>query len=233
MVRKFNRLKVELIGNQPKNNKTKRYNFKVGELFSLKNFESFPGVLSPNLITSRFLASWLYYNNGLYLDKYVIDMGCGSGIQGITAALNGAKIVTFTDISKTAVENTARNIQINKINQKSRVFQGDLFEKIEGEFDLIIFNHPFFADYLDKDSISKSLVDKEGLIHRFFNNAKKHLKKNGIIIMPYDECAGSTNHPRVQGEKNGYKVILRFKEKIDSVIKKGEFSYNTIYELRL
>jgi release factor glutamine methyltransferase len=226
------KIKVDLIENQPKTKRIKKYNFKLGELFSLKNFQGFPEVLSPNLITARFLASWLYYNNGLYLNKTVIDMGCGSGIQGITSALNGAKKVIFSDVSEAAIKNTIKNIDTYKIREKSIVLEGDLFEKVRNKADVIVFNHPFFADKLEKGKISRSLADREGLIHVFLRNAKNHLKKNGLIIMPYDECAGPANHPKIQGEKHGYEVSLRFKEKIDSIVKKGDFSYNTIYELR-
>lgn len=227
------KINIRLISNQPKANKIKKYTFKVGEFLHLKNFQSFPNVLSPNLITSRFLASWLYYNNGLYLNKIVIDMGCGSGIQGIVALLKGAGKVIFTDISDVAVANTLKNINICKIKGNYLVLHGNLFEKVKNKADVIIFNHPFFNDELKKDKLSRALTNKERLIHIFLKDAKKYLKKDGVIIMPYDECAGAINHPKVQGEKYGYKITLRFKEKIDSVIKKGDFSYNTIYELRL
>ena len=228
------KININLITNQPKENKIHEYNLKIDKLFYLKKFQSYPGVLSPNLITAKLLAKYLYRNNKLYLNKTVIDMGCGSGIQGITTALNGAKEVFFSDISKPAIKNTIANIKQNKLSKKTKVFQGNLFEKIKIKADLIIFNHPFFEDKLPKNTISASLADSNGgLINIFLENAKSHLKKNAKIIMPYDFSAGNKNSPKTQGQKHDYKVALRSKYKIDSIIKKGNFSYNLIYELKL
>lgn len=228
------KIDVNLITNQPKAKKIHKYDIKVGELCTLKNFQGYPDVLSPNLITARFLANYLYANNAIYLNKTVIDMGCGSGIQGITTALNGAKKVTFSDISPIAFLNTNANIKQNKLTRKTKVVQGNLFEKVKTKADLIIFNHPFFEDKLPENIFSKALADsKGGLINIFLEEAKKHLKKNGRIIMPYDTCAGNKNCPKIQGKKHGYEVTLRFKHKIDSIIKKGAFSHNVIYELKI
>ncbi len=228
------KIDLNLITNQLRDDKIHKYNLNLGELCTLKNFQEYPGVLSPNLITARFLANYLFSNNALYLNKIVIDMGCGSGIQGITAVLNGAKKVIFSDISELAVRNTIANIKQYGLSQKTKVFHGNLFEKIKTKVDVIIFNHPFFEDKLIEGTISKSLADsKGGLINIFLEDAKKYLRKNGRIIMPYDSCAGKKNCPKVQGEKHGYEVNLRFKHKVDSIVKKGAFSYNLIYELKI
>ena len=56
-----------------------------------------------------------------FLDKYVnvsdtvIDVGCGSGILGITASKLGAKHVIMTDIDECAVTATTHNMKLNGV----------------------------------------------------------------------------------------------------------------------
>jgi len=73
----------------------------------------------------------------------VLDMGTGSGIQGINAALLGAKTIVCTDLNKEALKNAEENAK--SLGLKGFEFrQGNLFEAAKGEkFDLIIFNPPY------------------------------------------------------------------------------------------
>src|SRR4051812_17308974 len=50
-----------------------------------------PGVLWP--MSSKRLASFLFRSRAGFKDKSVIDMGSGSGLQGVVAALYGAATV--------------------------------------------------------------------------------------------------------------------------------------------
>ena len=61
-----------------------------------------------------------------FTDKIVLDMGCGSGILGITAAKLGAKEVTLSDIDPQAIEAYAANIKLNKVEAKCKTVCGDL-----------------------------------------------------------------------------------------------------------
>lgn len=61
-----------------------------------------------------------------FTDKIVLDMGCGSGILGITAAKLGAKEVTLSDIDPQAIEASDANIKLNKVEAKCKTVCGDL-----------------------------------------------------------------------------------------------------------
>ncbi|MDD4290970.1 MAG: 50S ribosomal protein L11 methyltransferase [Clostridia bacterium] len=50
-----------------------------------------------------------------YDGKEVVDIGCGSGILGITARVLGANSVTFIDNDEQAVEATSKNLSLNAI----------------------------------------------------------------------------------------------------------------------
>jgi release factor glutamine methyltransferase len=72
--------------------------------------------------------------------KIVLDIGSGSGIQAETALNSKAKSVLATDINPESIK-LLRSKKINAINS-------NLFTKVKGKFDLIIFNPPYLP--LDK-----------------------------------------------------------------------------------
>lgn len=59
----------------------------------------------------------------------VIDVGCGSGILGIAAALLGAGDVAAVDTETIAVEATAENARRNGVEQRLRVAEGSLDDR--------------------------------------------------------------------------------------------------------
>lgn len=158
-------------------------------------------------------------------------MGCGSGIQGIVMALYGARKVMFSDLSHSAIVNTKENIAKFHMENKSEVFQGNLFEKIRERADLIVFNHPFFSDHTIEQLLAiKSSIKRGNLIHIFLENAKLFLNKDGKIIMPYFHLAGLINNPEIQAPQHGYKVIVEFRKIINSGLQRGLVS---IYEISI
>lgn len=72
--------------------------------------------------------------------KSVLDMGCGTGVLGILAALKGARTVTAVDIDPVCVENTAENARLNNCSNIT-VVQGNatVLESLP-EYDVIVAN---------------------------------------------------------------------------------------------
>jgi methylase of polypeptide subunit release factors len=200
-------------------------NIVLSETEILKDFVVYPEVLRPESMTSLFLARHLYKESHLYNGKTVVDMGCGSGVQGIVMGIGGARRIILSDISKQAITNTKENIEKFQLLDKASVVQSDLFANIEDMVDVIVFNHPFFpADPIKNKPVSISMLDKGDLIHRFFEEAKKHLNKDGIIVMPYLQLAGETNDPQVQGLAHGLDVEVVVRENIETGLQKGFIS---------
>jgi ribosomal protein L11 methyltransferase len=70
----------------------------------------------------------------------VLDMGCGTGILGILAALKGAQKILGIDIDEWAVENAKENIKNNHISNMEAVLgDASLLRKYQ-KFDLILAN---------------------------------------------------------------------------------------------
>ncbi|MDF7682739.1 50S ribosomal protein L11 methyltransferase [Lactobacillus sp. ESL0679] len=71
--------------------------------------------------------------------KSVIDVGTGSGILAIAAALLGAKSVEATDISDEAVTAAGENISLNNLTN-IKVEKASLLQGVSGKFDIIVAN---------------------------------------------------------------------------------------------
>lgn len=107
----------------------------------------------------------------------ILEMGVGSGF--IAKQIKGHQVIG-ADINKHAVE-AAEKIGI-------KVIQTNLFENIEGKFDLIYFNPP----YLPQDKVSEQLsIDtalyggKKGyeITHEFLKKLNNHLEENGTCLL--------------------------------------------------
>ena len=71
-------------------------------------------------------------------EKTVLDNGCGTGILGIACAMMGAQKVVATDIDDKAVSNTRENAELNGVEERLDIRQGDT--PPEGTYDLILSN---------------------------------------------------------------------------------------------
>jgi len=128
------------------------------------------------------------------LDENFLEVGSGTGLVAIHAAKLGAK-VTATDVNPHAVELTRRNAAKNQA--RIQVLQSDLFEKVDGYFDVIAFNPP----YLPGDSSSTSWIERSWsgggkgseIPITFLDQAWRHLAPGGRIYMVLSSLTGLTS----------------------------------------
>lgn len=71
---------------------------------------------------------------------HIYDIGCGSGILSIVAAKLGAEKVTAIDIDPVCIDVSNENIKINHVEDRVQAHQGDLFNVVSDEVDLIVSN---------------------------------------------------------------------------------------------
>jgi len=193
----------------------------LGDGVSLDNVIVYPGVLWP--MSSRRLAAFLYSNRASLRGKTVIDMGCGCGLQGITAGLSGAERVILSDLTQEAYHNALDNVKRHKLTAKCEVRRGDLFEFIPETADVIVFAQPYFAGKPDPAlPFTFGMLDEGELIHRFLDQARSHVEER--IIMCHLDLAGDTNNPRVHAPKYGYKVVEHSRESLTTGEQQGVFS---------
>ena len=73
-------------------------------------------------------------------DKRVLDVGCGSGILGLSALLLGARTAELVDIDSQATQIALHNAKINGLESKCSIKTGNLTEQTQGSFDVIFAN---------------------------------------------------------------------------------------------
>ncbi len=115
-------------------------------------------------------------------DSVVLDLGCGSGIQGLNALKKAAKRVVFSDVNFKALVSARKNVFNAGFIDSSEFVESDLFSNISQKFDLIIFNPPYVVTddlrfvELDGGRNGRFLLDK------FLNEFDLFLKKNGVVF---------------------------------------------------
>jgi release factor glutamine methyltransferase len=188
--------------------------------FQKHKFIVLPGVFNPKLATSsRLLAENVRVKRG----SKVLDMGCGTGVQGIIALYKGAGSVTFVDNNPKAIKNTIENLELHSFYKKAKnikVVKSDLFKNVKGKFDVILFNSPFVYSEkpIKNDWILKSILDyKYRTLKRFFRDAKRHLNKGGYILFVFLESPSFYDKLLNILDKYNYKKKRTFSRKIGKV----------------
>lgn len=71
---------------------------------------------------------------------FVVDVGTGSGVLSIAAALLGANPIKALDLDEVAVESAKMNMKLNKVQDRVDVSQGNLLDGVEEQADVVVAN---------------------------------------------------------------------------------------------
>ena len=129
----------------------------------------------------------------------VLDMCTGSGCIGISIKKHFKDVdVTCVDISEKALQIAKENARRNQV--EITLVQSDLYENVEGEYDVIVSNPPYIQsdviptlmeEVKDFEPILALDGDKDGLIfyRRLAKESFSYLKKNGMLLLEigYDQ----------------------------------------------
>ncbi len=114
----------------------------------------------------------------------VLDMGTGSGVHAILAATTAHDVVAV-DINPTALDAARFNAILNGVQDRIDVFESDLFQHVEGRFDLIIFDPPF-RWFAPRDLLEAAMTDENyAAMTGFFTAARDHLTDHGRMIINF------------------------------------------------
>lgn len=135
-----------------------------------------------------------------FKDKSVLDMGCGTGVLGILAAMKGARSVDAIDIDNWSFLNAMENVSANKCEQ-IKVFEGDANLLKDQNYDIILANInrnillsdiSVYAGHLKKDGglllsgfykEDIALISKECAAHGL--SFQENLEKNNWVAAKY------------------------------------------------
>lgn len=116
----------------------------------------------------------------------VLDMGTGSGINAILAASRSSSVVA-ADVNPYSVETGERNARLNNVSSRIKFVESDLFERVRGKFDLIIFDPPF-RWFAPRDLRERAVADENfRSMTAFFSEVKDYLRESGRILVFYGD----------------------------------------------
>lgn len=109
----------------------------------------------------------------------VLEVGVGSGFvsEGVLESITDIKL-TACDINKYAVK---------RLKKKINVIHSDLFQKIKGSFDVILFNPPYLPEIESETGFVKYALSGGKHGHettcRFIDALPRHLNKDGVALI--------------------------------------------------
>jgi release factor glutamine methyltransferase len=172
-------------------------------------FVVYPGVFSPKyFLDTGFFVSHLPWRAG----EEFLEIGPGTGVISVFAALKGAASVTAIDINPLAVKNTQKNAEIHRVSKIVKVMQGDVYEPLKEDvrFDTIFWNTPFgYVENYDLTALEKAVFDPGyQATHRFIGQAVKHLKENGRLLIGFSTTLGKFEILQEFLLKRGFNIRL-------------------------
>ncbi len=119
-----------------------------------RRFEVSPATLIPRPETELLLEAALDIGKRLGVNR-AVDVGTGTGILGITLALETGWEVTATDLSAEALVVARRNASV--LGARLEFTQGHLLDPVQGPLGLVISNPPY-VDPADRSSLQRELA---------------------------------------------------------------------------
>jgi methylase of polypeptide subunit release factors len=109
-----------------------------------------------------------------------LDLGCGSGAGGLSVAASCGELV-LSDINRRALELAAANAQ----HQGSDVLlvESDLFDRLDGAFDLVLANPPYIADPAHRTYRDGGGALGTGLALRIAEESLPRLAPGGVLFL--------------------------------------------------
>ena len=179
-----------------------------------RTFKLNPHVLIPRADTEILIEKALSKINAHDLYE-ILDLGCGTGIIGITIALERPlSNVTLIDQSEHAIQNTKENQTLHQVTNVM-IQKSDWFSALDQtRFDVILSNPPYLEDNdphlsqgLEDEPLDALVSGPTGIeaIQYIIENAKNHIKPSGWLFIEHGYNQAIILKDLF--EKNGYQHI--------------------------
>ena len=159
-----------------------------------------------------------------YAAGEVLEIGCGSGLVSLCWAKQNN--VTAIDINPGAIECCRENARKNHL--KINFFESDLFSRVSGKFDAILFNPPYLPTS-DEEKLQGELnkaydggKDGRQILGRFLDEFSSYLKPDGSLFL-------------IQSSLNNYDQTISRLQELGfraETLDKQEFFFEKLYLIR-
>ena len=182
-------------------------------------FKVNPHVLIPRADTEILIEKALSKIN-VHDHTEILDLGCGTGIIGITIALERPlSKVTLIDQSEYAIQNTKENQTLHQVSN-IMIQKSDWFSALDQtRFDVVLSNPPYLEDNdphlsqgLEDEPLDALVSGPTGIeaIQYIIENAKNHIKPSGWLFIEHGYNQAIILKDLF--EKNGYQHIENAKD---------------------
>lgn len=152
----------------------------------------------------------LAYTAPRYSVEKVLDLCCGSGVQGLVAS-RYAQQVKAVDLNARAVRFSRFNAQLNDI-RNIEFYQGSLYQPVAGEqFDTILANPPFVPSPKKNLDFRDGGATGEEILAAIIHDSAKHLKPEGHVFIVTDLVDIATYRHKLSQwwrGKNAHQLVL-------------------------
>lgn len=148
-----------------------------------------------------------------------LEMGCGTGIMSVLAALAGCRVVVGLDINPAAVRNTEMNAERHGVADRVTARVSDLYSAVQpGErFDGIYWNPPFLdapEEDIDSSIWHETMFDPAySKLRRFLREGLDLLNPGGRMYLWFGEALGNPTLVRDLADEVG--IDLRIIKKLE------------------
>ena len=112
----------------------------------------------------------------------VLDMGCGAGANAIFAARTGATVLGV-DVNPAAVEASRANAARNGVADLTNFAVSDLFDAVEGDFDLVVIDPPF-RWFSPRTMLERAFTDENyATLTAFLHDVPGRLRPGGAVLL--------------------------------------------------
>ena len=153
------------------------------------HFKINDNVLLPHFETQEVVMQTMEYIEKFFYGKgNLIDVGCGSGVIGLTIKNKFKELkIDMIDISDNALEITTENAKLLKLNVD--IYRSDMLKNAKNKYDIIISNPPYeninYKPTLDNEPSISLYAENNGLYYfeEILKNAREKLNNKYMIVL--------------------------------------------------
>ncbi|CAM5241802.1 methyltransferase [Streptomyces pseudogriseolus] len=163
-----------------------------------------------------------------------LEIGCGTGVVAVTAALAGWERVVASDVNAKAVANAALNARRHGVADRVRAVHSDLFDGLPAGqlFDTIVWSSPYVRapeDYRFGSSLERAYVDPGYEAHRrYVDEAPRRLVNGGRALLHFSSRGDMDGLRRIAAETGRRLRVLKRHDVVD----RGDLVEHFLVEVR-